>query len=276
MLISFNNFSFLQAAYASKTVLPRLVITALAALTLSASAFAADTGDKVSEAETILFDTDHLKNLNQPTSILYHFKKDGQLEAGFEDQVKVDISKVTATGSKTASMRFLTGARKASDVPPVDDVKGNPVLLGFLERDLIEMKRLTGGSTNYFRKRIRLALVDKASVKPTNFSYDGKEIKGKEVSVKPFIDDPMKQKMEKYVNKQYVFLLSDQVPGGVYQVRSIVPLESVMAGGEKVEAANDEAAKSDGKSKVEKGDPKARTLIEETMTLSKLAKLAAK
>ena len=42
--------------------------------------------------------------------------------------------------------------------------EGNPVLLYFLERDIREMERLTGGKSGYFRKAIRLALARSASV----------------------------------------------------------------------------------------------------------------
>ncbi|MEY4729535.1 MAG: hypothetical protein RL020_693, partial [Pseudomonadota bacterium] len=172
----------------------------------------------------------------------------------FDDQVKVELKK-NASG-KTAAVTFLTGERKAAELQPVDSATGNPVLLGFLERDLVEMKRLTGGATAYFRKRIRLALVDKAEVKATTFTYDGKEIKGTEISVRPFIDDPMKQKMEKYINKNYVFVLSEQVPGGIYQIRTSIPATGKIEGG--------------------KGNASSMSMIEETMTLTKQTKISSK
>jgi hypothetical protein len=213
------------------------------------SSFASAGDNDISEAEHLLFETNHLKNLTQPGTLLYSFKKDGQQEKGFEDLVNVDISKINASGSKTTSMRFLTGERKTADIPPIDEATGNPVVLGFLERDLLEMKRLTGGATNYFRKRIRMALFEKASVKAVTFTHDGKSLSGKEVSVTPYVDDPMRQRMEKYANKKYVFVLSEQVPGGVYQIRSTVPAESADV---------------------------TKPAIEETLTLSKQTKLAGK
>jgi hypothetical protein len=220
---------------------------------IGASAYAA-AGDEISQAEKMLFMTDHLKNVSEPAVIQYSFKRDGQLEAGFEDQVKVELKK--NNGSKTALVHFLTGERKATELQPVDSALGNPVLLGFLERDLTEMKRLTGGATAYFRKRIRLAFVDKAEIRPATVSYDGKQIKCSEISVRPFVDDPMKQKMEKYVNKNYVFVLSDEVPGGIYQIRTSVPVTEKVEGG--------------------KGNPSSMSMIEETMTLTKQTKSANK
>jgi hypothetical protein len=244
MLIINNFFTNRDNAYSLRAwVQSVLVLTA--ALLFIGGVQAAE--NDISEAEHLLFETNHLKNLTQPGSLLYTFKKAGQQEKGFDDLVNVDVSKVNASGSKTTSMRFLTGERKTADIPPIDEATGNPVILGFLERDLIEMKRLTGGATNYFRKRIRMALFEKASVKPVTFTHEGKALTGTEISVKPYIDDPMREKMEKYANKHYVFVLSEQVPGGVYQIRSSIP-----------------------------GDAADKPAMEETLTLSKQTKLAGK
>ena len=61
-------------------------------------------------------------------------------------------------------------------LPALNGAQGNPVLLGFLERDISEMKRMTGGSTSYFRKRIRIALAEAASVEPVTVSYGGRQV----------------------------------------------------------------------------------------------------
>ncbi|MGB8337808.1 MAG: hypothetical protein WCD07_01990 [Burkholderiales bacterium] len=230
-----------------------ILFVTLSLFLLNPSAHAA-VGDEISEAEKILFMTDHLKNVSGPAVIQYNFKHDGQLEAGFEDQVKVELKKTG--GAKTAVVHFLTGERKATNLLPVNDVSGNPVLLGFLERDISEMKRLTGGATAYFRKRIRLALVDKAEIKPATFTYEGKEIKGHEITIRPFVDDPNKLRMVQYINKNYQFVLSEQVLGGVFQIRTSVPAAEKIEGG--------------------KGNPSSLSIIEETLTLDKQTKGADK
>jgi hypothetical protein len=94
------------------------------------------------------------------------------------------------------------------------------VLLGFLEHDIAEMRRLTGGSVTYFRKRIRMALANSAQVTPQRISYQGKTVDGKAVRIQPYLDDPLHARFEHYVRKTYTFVLSDEVPGGIYQVRT--------------------------------------------------------
>jgi hypothetical protein len=171
----------------------------------------------IAEAETLLFQTGHLQNVRAPLTLAYAFHKEGSLEPGFDDQVRL----VLAAGKPAVTMHFLSGARERP-APAADDPEGNPVLLGFLERDIAEMARLTGGSSSYFRKRIRLALAEAAQVRPRRFSYAGKPVDGREISIEPYLNDPMRQRFEQYVNKRYTFLVSAQVPGGVYQLRAAV------------------------------------------------------
>lgn len=175
----------------------------------------------ISEAETLLFMTDHLHNARLPARIEYTFHKSGTLEDAFDDSVHVDVK--GKADSRTATTKFLSGPRAVS-YPPVEHAEGNPVIMWFLERDIREMERLTGGKSPYFQKRIRLALVDKAEVRPVRFSLGGKEVSGTEIKVSPYLEDPNKAKFGKVSPaKYYLFTLSDQVPGGVYQIRGVVP-----------------------------------------------------
>jgi hypothetical protein len=43
---------------------------------------------------------------------------------------------------------------------------------------------------------------------------------GKEVSFTPYVADPNRQRFEKYAGKEYSFMLSDAVPGGVFGIRT--------------------------------------------------------
>ena len=171
--------------------------------------------EAISAAETLLFQTNHLHNVHAPATLNYTFHKEGSAEPGFDDKVKL----VLAGGKPAATLQFLSGARQVT-APAVDHPEGNPVLLGFLEHDIAEMQRLTGGSRNYFRKRIRLALAEAAQVRPCRFTWAGKGVDGREVVILPYQNDPMHARFEPYVGKRYTFVISDQVPGGVYQVHT--------------------------------------------------------
>lgn len=173
---------------------------------------------QITTAEVLLFQTNHLENIRAPATLTYAFHKAGDAEPGFDDKVQLILSK----DKPAASLVFLSGPRQRQ-LPEVDNPEGNPVLLAFLERDIAEMHRLTGGASNYFRKRIRLALAEAAQVQPRRFRFAGKTIDGREVTIEPYRDDPMHDRFESYVGKRYSFILSADVPGGVYQVHAAVP-----------------------------------------------------
>ena len=179
---------------------------------------------EISPAEKILFQANHLQGVTSAQVLRYRFERKELSGPGFSDQVEVDVGARGSDGSVAVSTRFLTGERQVA-LPPVGGALGNPALLGFLERDISEMKRMTGGSTSYFRKRIRLALAEAASVEPVAVSYAGRQLEGRKIVIRPYLHDPMQEKMQKYLAKNYVFILSDAVPGSLYQIRTTVPAE---------------------------------------------------
>ena len=169
----------------------------------------------VSPAETLLFETDHLARTRAPAALVYDFRKVSNIEPGFTDTVELDLTR--ENGRMHARLRFLSEARKR-ELPDIDDAHGNPVLLGFLEHDIAEMKRLTGGSTTYFRKRIRMALANAGQLGKQTINFQGKSYEGQVVRIQPYLDDPLHARFEAYVHKTYTFILSEAVPGGVYQL----------------------------------------------------------
>jgi hypothetical protein len=186
------------------------------ALLLPATGFAAQ---DFSAAEQAIFMADQLANVQPPSTLRYTFRKAGSLEAGFDDAVVLSFSK-QADGSCCASTgEFLSGPRRLA-LPDIENAKANPVILYFLEHDIREMRRLTQGPENYFRKRIRMTVYQGATVAPASYRYKGKTVAGREVSFKPYLDDPNRYRYEKLAGKEYRFLLSDAVPGGVLGIRT--------------------------------------------------------
>lgn len=207
-----------QAFLPRRTLAPLLLsavfgMTALPVLAADPSEF--------SRAEKLVFVDHQLSNVKAPASLRYTFVKSGSMEPGFEDEVRIDVKRkgkvcCTVQGS------FLSGERKMK-LPEIEEAQANPVILYFLERDIREMERLTKGKSGYFRKRIRMTMVDEAKVRDTKVSYDGREVDAQEVSLNPYESDPLRARFEKYAQKRYTFVLANGVPGGVYQVRTALP-----------------------------------------------------
>ena len=192
-----------------------------------------DTADnKYSQAEKKLFLEDHLQNIKQSEVLHYDFRKTGTLEKNFEDTVLLTVKPRSGKG-RGVEVAYLTGERKVI-LPAMEDAQGNPVILYFLEKDVREMHRRLGGSENYFRSRIRVALAQAAEVHPVTVKFGGKDIVASEVVVHPFANDPMKARLQKFENKSYAFTLSDQVPGGIYQLRTWLADTGTTAGADQM------------------------------------------
>lgn len=200
------------------SILPILrgLLALLAAVVLPVHA-----ADDFSAAERELFIANHLATLKPPATLRYSFHKSGSLEEGFDDKVAIALRAQVDGKCCAATAEFLGGPRRLN-LPEVEGAQGNPVILYFLERDIREMSRLTKGQAAYFRKRIRMAVYQGATVRELTVPFGGKSVAARQISVSPYADDPLRVRFEKLAGKQYVFTLSDAVPGGVYSIRTRV------------------------------------------------------
>lgn len=179
----------------------------------------AGAADDFSPAEQALFIDNHLAKLKPPLTLHYRYSKSGTLEAAFDDKVDLVLTAQPDGKCCAASARFLTGAR-AIYPPDVESAEGNPAILYFLERDIHEMQRLTQGKPNYFRKRIRMAVYQGASMRILTLQYHGSPVAVRAFSISPYLEDPNRPRFEKLAKKRYLFMLSDNVPGGLYGIQT--------------------------------------------------------
>lgn len=200
-----------------------LLILWLSTIGMAAYAGAEGTSQEepISEANTVLFLSDHLADIRQPTVLRYDFRKSGTLEEGFVDTVDVNVGAPKANGGKDVRLRYFTGNR-ARQFPSVPDAKGNPILLLFLQRDVSEMQRLTEGNWRYFQRVIKQALADAAQVKPVEFEFRGQPVQGTEIRITPYLNDTHAE-LDQFKAKYYVFTLSEAIPGHIYQLRAVTP-----------------------------------------------------
>lgn len=182
---------------------------------------AAEDDRPLSPAQIALFESNHLKEITAPVVLDYSFSHRGS-GGDFKDKISAEIRTVHQDGRKDVWVDFLTGAHKVN-YPPLTGFNGNPLLMVFLDHDVAQMHEATGGSTLYFRNRIRQAFVDRATMHPTEITIDGAKRSATEIDLAPFHDDPNLQRFPGFGDKNYRFILSDAVPGTIYEISTSVP-----------------------------------------------------
>ncbi|TXH71924.1 MAG: hypothetical protein E6Q85_07080 [Thiothrix sp.] len=181
----------------------------------------ADSGS-FSPANTLLFASNHMQAVKPNQILVYDLQQSGSMVEAIKDTVTMKLAVKDANHKETA-IEFMTGEHNRW-IPPFTDPEGNPVLMLFLQTDIHDMERINGGQWRHFQKYIKFAL-EKSDVSETSFNYAGKTLTGKKVSIQPYLDDPDKGKFnnQAFVNKQYDFIVSTEVPGGIYKIVTDVP-----------------------------------------------------
>lgn len=212
----------------NKTV--RVMLFSMLTLFAGGSAFAVSGFTEVNNA---LFDKAHLKNIKEPTKLMYSYNKESFTDEPREDSISVNVTNLRKTGRADTSFEFFTGEHNRP-YQARENQQGNSVFMLFLEYDVRQMKEQTGGEWRYFQKRIRWALADGADKKEIEVDYNGEKVDATQYVIQPFIDDPKNSRYKIYANKYYIFTLSEAVPGEIYEVRTVVPDGADWSDGEPV------------------------------------------
>lgn len=175
-----------------------------------------------SEVNNELFDKAHLKNILQPGTLHYTYKRESFVDGQREDTIDVVVSNIRNTGRRDTHFDFFTGKHNRPYMDR-DNQQGNGIFVLYLEFDIHELERLTGGDWPYFQRKIRWALAKGANKKEVEIEYQGKQVQGVQYTIQPFINDPKNARYSLYAGKYYIFTMSEEIPGEIYQLRTIVP-----------------------------------------------------
>ncbi|GAU86553.1 hypothetical protein [Bosea sp. BIWAKO-01] len=171
----------------------------------------------------ILFARPHLSGVSSGTELTYRLERlpsdTKRLGEPFGDDIKLVVRSVAASGSRDIDLRMYTGER-ARDLLSIPDLTGNPVLVIFLDRAVSNMAQLTGGTTPYFKDRLRAGLRDKATSEATKAEFEGKMLDATRIVVRPFVDDTNLGRMLGYEGSQFEFLVAEAAPGMLLDMTS--------------------------------------------------------
>lgn len=208
--------------YSINSRYPKLIL--LAGLLFSRLLFA-DSAADFSQANQLLFFKNHLQTIQSPTTLRYRFEKKGSSEEGFTDEIQVQIQELHENGEKKVAMKYFTGDREHY-VPTIDGVTGNPLITLFLQRDVLEMSRLTGGSWRHFQKQMKLALENSAQISTVTIESNGKKLPARNILIQPYQGDDLLQSHKEFLDKYYLITLADEVPGEIYRIIASTPSAS--------------------------------------------------
>ncbi len=184
------------------------------------------------DSSSLLFEAPALAALPIGTTLVYRMERTvAGSEAGTQgptsgllpslSKVELSLRADAVTGGRDTTVEIVTGERRQA-AGAFPSLVGNPVLLVFLERDVAEMSRILRGSPYYIRNRIREALGE-ATPEPARFAYGGREVAGWRIVVTPFAQDRHRDKLREYAAKRYDIIVSDAVPGTLYEIRTTTP-----------------------------------------------------
>lgn len=202
------------AARAFSAARAACMVWALGALPFAAQAMAAD---EITPAERLIFTTEHLHSVAAQTELDY------SVLSSDEPGRKAAFVKVLVVSPGNAKGDAQVSDHTGSVPLPVGNLQCNPVIIYFLEHDISEMQQLTGGQRRYFQQRLRLALAAGPKIESVTSQIGGKPVKAQQVVIEPYRDDPNAERFAQYTGKRYTFLLADDVPGQVAQIRTDVP-----------------------------------------------------
>jgi hypothetical protein len=201
------------------------IIAIAATLLLSSTVLSANKvlpPPNLNQAQKLVFFKDHLHGVAKGSELDYGFKSTTKGAESFTDEIKITVTNVVNERKRDLEFNFLSGAHHI-DFTPAKNYSGNPVLIHFLERDISQMAKDTGGSNGYFRNRIRDSFRQPSEMRDVKIHYQGEDLNGTEVVVTPFVADPNISNFALYAHKRYEFTFSDQVPGGIYRIHTLVP-----------------------------------------------------
>ncbi|HEY2020031.1 hypothetical protein [Paraburkholderia sp.] len=182
-----------------------------------ARAAGAQPSDEITPAERLIFLTDHLHGVAAQTELDYALINSEQ------PSHSADVVKVLVVSPDNTKGDAQVSDHSGSVNLPIGGLQCNPAIIYFLERDIAEMQGLTGGQRRYFQQRLRLALAAGPQIESVPGEVGGKPVHTRRIVVQPYLNDPNGERFAQYTGKRYTFLLADDVPGQLVQIRTDLP-----------------------------------------------------
>ena len=170
---------------------------------------AADTTAPAARPVDLLFDTAHLTDVAAGATLDYAvaaIRTDP--DSGETTETSGHIALRTSPGAEPQRRTIeaeLNRDGRSRTLDPFLSVRGNPILVIFLEQVLQDVSQATGGSSTYLRNRIRDGLADGLDAAPAP--------QGTRLVMHPLEDDPNTAELGPYADLEFSFVIDPDRPG---------------------------------------------------------------
>ena len=190
------------------------VIAVFVAALLGFSNALADTGS----INTLLMEMEPFTGVTETGRLVYALEE-SDAEGMREMPVSIVIKRISETGVKDIMLEIGSG-EDALQIGPLQALDQNPLIFAFLQRDVNAMAARTGGAAHYFMSLIRDAIVSNTSIEQVEILHEGRTYSARSAKIEPFALEPVRDQFPKLANKNYRIIVSEWIPGGIYQIQS--------------------------------------------------------
>ena len=187
-----------------------LVLAGLLALAVLPPHAAATEGK---ETYDLLFRDGTLDAIDPKMSLVYRRDVTNMIkpDAAKRDTGGLSLS-VMPSDATMVQLRFRTdGKHRALGQFPAS--VGNPMIMYFYETVVRDMAESAGGSPFYIRNRVKEALAQPAAFEEGEAVIDGRNVPTVTVRLKPFENDPNRDRMRGFADLEMRVTMSEEVPG---------------------------------------------------------------
>lgn len=180
-------------------------------LAMAQTASAAETYD-------LLFRTGTLDGISRETALTYERKVSARANEEVAARENGTV-RLVFVPDNMAELTFRQGDRHRT-IGAFPANVGNPMILYFVESIVRDMAATSGGSPFYIRNRIKAALEQKNPVREETIETGNGSLEATIVTLRPFADDPNRDRMTGFGDLVLTVTMSDQVPGWYYELRA--------------------------------------------------------
>ncbi|ACL60814.1 hypothetical protein [Methylobacterium nodulans] len=195
---------------------------ALAQQALAQTEAAAATQAAPPSAVDLLFEGKHFATTPPGSTITYRYTrfsgiKDGPFGPPVEDRIRERVAPGKDPDTRDLTVEAFTGERR-QPTAHYENMAGNPLLAQFLEYHVLDVAKALQGNPRYLKNAIRRAMREGGTVTPTEVAVQGAKHPGWRVVLRPFVNDPVKDKLRGFDSLTYTFVVSPAVPGQIVSI----------------------------------------------------------